>query len=85
MDKRAVILTVLVALVVLCSPGKARAHDYMVSDYWADYQALANDVQSIMDAVYTQYAGCNLYLGSRKRKPPSVHPVCGVQPVVHQL
>ena len=40
MDKRAVILTVLVALVVLCSPGTARAHDYMVSDYWADYQEI---------------------------------------------
>ncbi|HOK89295.1 MAG TPA: DUF5011 domain-containing protein, partial [Candidatus Hydrogenedentes bacterium] len=69
MDKRAVILTVLVALVVLCSPGTARAHDYMVSDYWADYQALANDVQSILDAVYTQYAGCNLWSTSCNAKP----------------
>jgi len=61
MKKRAVMLTALAVVGVLLSPVTARAHDYMVSDYWADYQALAADVQGILDAVYTQYAGCALW------------------------
>ena len=61
MKKRAVMLTALAVVGVLLSPVTARAHAYMVSDYWADYQALAANVQGILDAVYTQYAGCPLW------------------------
>lgn len=39
----------------------AHAHDYMVSDNWANFAALASQAQSIMDGMMTKYVGCNLW------------------------
>lgn len=39
----------------------AQAHEYMVSDNWSDFSSLANAAQGILDAMMTEYAGCNLW------------------------
>ncbi|NLV43402.1 MAG: DUF5011 domain-containing protein [Candidatus Hydrogenedentes bacterium] len=39
----------------------AQAHPYMVGDHWSDFSSLANQAQTIMDAMMTEYVGCNLW------------------------
>ena len=48
------------ALLVLVAPF-AGAHPYLQSDYWANFQALAADMPAQLDALMTQYVGCNLW------------------------
>ena len=39
----------------------AQAHPYMVGDSWANLEVLAAQAQGIMDAMMTEYVGCNLW------------------------
>ncbi|HQN01363.1 MAG TPA: hypothetical protein PLL36_09825, partial [Candidatus Hydrogenedentes bacterium] len=52
-------ITVLVAG-AFCAPS-AQAHPYMVGDSWANFGVLAGQAQGIMDAMMTEYVGCNLW------------------------
>ncbi|HOC74169.1 MAG TPA: hypothetical protein PKL54_15245, partial [Candidatus Hydrogenedentes bacterium] len=56
---RRFLAAILCAAVLL--PLPARAHPYLHSDYWADFQSLLGDLPTQLDALLTTYVGCPLW------------------------